>query len=531
MLKWFAFLLVALCLMACGDENLTSRPVEVEEQPLFGNYDKLEIDSKNMEIKLTDDKDSLQIVSLDVLGSGSFYLALDGDLEDPEIDWDNPLDSGAILVKENGAFKNIVVLDGSNRVHAVWQIVLPEEWSSSSEEDDDDSLSSSEDSAESSSSEIAESSSSEESGSSSSVDKTVVSSSSEEKSSSSKEKGEDSSSSSEVSAESSSSELELESSSSEQSVSSSSVDKADVSSSSEKTSSSSKEKGDDSSSSSEVSAGSSSSELAESSSSEKPASSSSVELESSSSEELDEPVESSNSADEPQLPGSDFSERVDSFWGTTSDAMENDVWNSLIHLSSSKNLETDGSTITLTSRIVSGSGVGKKLLSGFYFAGSFDGVDCDALYNADGGYPGLESSNITNRMNFGRPFTGRPEAFQVKYAYEHVDGGDAGHPQLGLIYVMLVSRDNKIVASGMITDDASVPLTTKTVALNYGEAPEELIDGKFAVQPGLALGDGSEDVAYIHVMFASSAHGHVGSTSYRGGVDSKLIIDDFKLVY
>lgn len=304
----------------------------------------------------------------------------------------------------------------------------------------------------------------------------------------------------------------------------------------EEVSSSSAEEEDESSSSEEpVEESSNSEEIVESSSSseESVESSSSEEVvESSSSEEM---VESSSSAaNEPQLPGTSFDSWDKSFWGSTSDAMAKDEWNTAIHLYSGANLKENGSSITLTSQVVYGSAVGQKLAGGFYFTGEYTGTTCDDIYNADGGYPGLESSNLTKKMNFGRPFTARPKSFDVTYAYNHVAGRDKSHPQMDLIYVMLVSADNKVVASGMITDTESVALTTKRVELQYGYAPEKLLDGTFAVQRGMVLGDGTEEVATIHVMFASSAHAHVaanGSSNWRGGEGSQLIIDEFKLNY
>ena len=68
-------------------------------------------------------------------------------------------------------------------------------------------------------------------------------------------------------------------------------------------------------------------------------------------------------------------------------------------------------------------------------------------------------------------------------------------------------------------------------------AEEVLFSSKsetFAVQKGLTQGDGTEDVATIHVMFASSAHAHVasnGSSRWRGGDGSQLTLENFKLNY
>ena len=54
----------------------------------------------------------------------------------------------------------------------------------------------------------------------------------------------------------------------------------------------------------------------------------------------------------------------------------------------------------------------------------------------------------------------------------------------------------------------------------------------------VTLGKGDEDVTSIHVMFASSAYAHVvsggtagNSGKYRGGENSALVLDEFKLEY
>jgi hypothetical protein len=102
---------------------------------------------------------------------------------------------------------------------------------------------------------------------------------------------------------------------------------------------------------------------------------------------------------------------------------------------------------------------------------------------------------------------------------------------------MLVGKNGKVVATGAFSDDESVEMNTRTVKLSYGKDPFGLLDGGYAVEEGLTLGKGDEDVTSIHVMFASSAYAHVvaGGVSatgkYRGGENSALVLDDFKLEY
>jgi len=323
----------------------------------------------------------------------------------------------------------------------------------------------------------------------------------------------------------------------------SSSDAEKVSSSSEKVEISSSEKPAESSSSvtpqdvtlSEVE-GSSSSETSvsssvETSSSEEPVSSSSDEAESSSSER-----------EELQLPGSDFSARND-FWATTSDAMGIKETSALIKISSEANLAFDGGMATIITREVEGSLVfdgSWKMAGGFYFAGSYAGETALDIYEqgSDGGTPSTGCSDISKDMTFGKPFTARPTAFTVKYSYSHVANKSTDYPQKSLVYVMLVGKNGKVVATGAFSDEASVEMKTRTVELSYGKDPFGLLSGGYPVAEGLSLGTGEEDVTSIHVMFASSAYAHVvcggtvgNSGKYRGGENSALVLDDFKLIY
>lgn len=307
-------------------------------------------------------------------------------------------------------------------------------------------------------------------------------------------------------------------------------------------SSSSSEK---SSSSEEVS---SSSETPESSSSAE--SSSSVTPQSSSSEtSVSSSVETSSSErEEPQLPGSDFSARND-FWATTSDAMATEKTSAAITVSSEANLAFGDGMATITTRKIEGSLAvidgDRKMASGFYFAGSYAGETALDIYEQGytDGTPSTDDSYIVKDMTFGKPFTARPTAFTVKYSYSHVANKSTDYPQKSLVYVMLVGKNGKVVATGAFSDEASVEMKSRTVELSYGKDPFGLLSGGYPVAEGLSLGTGEEDVTSIHVMFASSAYAHVVSgcgvllgadlapQNFRGGENSALVLDDFKLIY
>lgn len=245
-----------------------------------------------------------------------------------------------------------------------------------------------------------------------------------------------------------------------------------------------------------------------------------------------------------QLPGTTFNARdYSGFWATTSDAMENTVTKSSIKIKSEANLEFGSSQMTISTKEVSGSWIGIegswKMAGGFYFAGTYDGISAIDIYEQGyvDGTPSLNSSDISKDMTFGKPFSARPTGFDVTYSYSHVSNSNSTYPQKSLIYVMLVSSDNKVVASGVVTDNSSVGMHKAHVDLVYG-SDSGILSSSYPVASGLSVGTGAENVATIHVMFASSAYAFIvdggmlgNSDRYRGGENSKLVVDDFKLVY
>lgn len=541
-------LLASLGLVAgCGEEGKKINEINPEEVADIFESAEYSVDEKNLEITLPEAVDSLVVGSLSTLGGAKYFVATDDDPVDPSFDWDEELVPGSVIKFADTNMVRIVVLDDKDRTIAVWTISYPVEEKSSSSVDADVSSSSKYEDEESSSSEetIDESSSSEDSAESSSSEETVESSSSEtvDESSSSVEPVEESSSSeiipsssSEETVESSSSEEIVESSSSEEVVESSSSEEVVVSSSSEEVVVES--------SSSEIVVPSSSSEVVESSSSEVvPESSSSEEIVVSSSSEQVEPESSSSEYVGAQLPGTHFDSWDKTFWGSTSDAMAKSKTVAAIKIESAANAEFAGSKLTLTTREIVGSFLlngSWKMAGGFYFAGSFANTDIVHLYqwNYTSGTPDASyASDISLGMTFGQPFSERPVSFDVTYSYKHVANSNSTYPQQGLIYVILVSANNEIVAAGSIVKTASSEFATERVELQYG-SDAGLLGKGYAGINDLELGTGEEEVASIRVMFASSAYAFVvdggtlgNSGKYRGGKGSQLTIDEFKLNY
>lgn len=485
------------------------------------------LDTEKLVVRVSPTKgwlDSLVIDSLALPGSSALYLAADDDLVDPALG-EKLVPGMAISTKDTNQF-SIVALDSYNRIAGVWLVVweLPETPKSS-----DSKVASSGD-AGSSSSETADSAGSSETDSSS--DSSAGTSSGLSSDSSSGESGTSGGSSESAGGESSSSE-ENDSSSSEAAqpqavkLADLSVDDGTV------TVEGSKvyvemPYGSDLSSIQLIPLDTTNNLI-------RP-----VEMEF---ENADGNVGTYSVVAGVQLPGSDFSAR-DDFWATTSDAMAEEKTAALITISSKSNLEFDGGAVTVTTREVGGAFTiipgSWKMAGGFYFAGSYSGTTALDIYQQGytSGTPSTDESYIAKDMTFGKSFTARPTAFTVKYSYTHEANSSSSYPQKSLVYVMLVGENGKVVATGAFSDNASTDMAERKVQLSYGADPFGLLSGGYAIAEGLTLGTGDEDVTTIHVMFASSAYAHVvaggtagNSGKYRGGENSSLTLDDFKLIY
>ena len=535
------------------------------------------VDSSSRTITCTPLKkhgDSVKVKTFDLLEGYSAYIVAGDDLEDPEVDWESSVKPGKNIAVPDTGFFGIVVLDDKDRVADVWKVVIKKAVSSSSTKK------SSSSSVKLSSSSAKPKSSSSSKKSSSSFAKPVNSSSSKKSSSSSVKSASSSSSkkSSSSSAKPKSSSSSKKSSRSSAKPESSSSAKVESSSSEELSSSSVIEVptndppiivvGPPSSSNSEQAVLLRDFAVAVQNSSVR------VEgkkvyvevpygtnlktlrvLPMDTLANLERPVEMAFVDDlgvlgiytvvaGMQLPGTTFNARdYSGFWATTSDAMENTVTKSSIKIKSEANLEFGSSQMTISTKEVSGSWIGIegswKMAGGFYFAGTYDGISAIDIYEQGyvDGTPSLNSSDISKDMTFGKPFSARPTGFDVTYSYSHVNNSNSTYPQKSLIYVMLVSSDNKVVASGVVTDNSSVGMHKAHVDLAYG-SDSGILSSSYPVASGLSVGTGAENVATIHVMFASSAYAFIvdggmlgNSDRYRGGENSKLVVDDFKLVY
>lgn len=237
-----------------------------------------------------------------------------------------------------------------------------------------------------------------------------------------------------------------------------------------------------------------------------------------------------------------------SFWASMSDALASDEARSTVSISSTANAELSDTSVTLTTVEIDATWLGitgcTKTAGGILFSGSFSAGTAADLYDPDGGTTCNSSHDVfTEFASFpSGNFRARPSAFSFTYSYTHVSDDD-GY-QAGLIYVLLLSEVNEVVATGVLTNSASVSGAEAVVEMSYGADPYGILDAvdevSYPIAANLALGSGEEEVATIHVLFASSALGNNVSWTYyslgSAGTNyaasgSTLTVSGFKLVY
>ncbi len=239
------------------------------------------------------------------------------------------------------------------------------------------------------------------------------------------------------------------------------------------------------------------------------------------------------------------------------DPLPDSIWNDANTILTTTKKYTSGSTIG--AEITTGSAVG-KIASGSLYTADFNpkGVGTLSMANSSTWPDGNEL------LDFGKPFRAHPRFFEVKFQYQGQNNDSCD------IYVLLENRTgnkninrtktdvNKLVASAWYrsatSDNSGRPnpdvveisspdaqgFRTVRMKLQYGiplaGSPIEnsstfttTLQSKDnrAINNGLVQGSGDEPVTHIRVVFASSAAGN----RYVGVKDSKLIIDELRLVY
>jgi hypothetical protein len=171
-----------------------------------------------------------------------------------------------------------------------------------------------------------------------------------------------------------------------------------------------------------------------------------------------------------------------------------------------------------TLNLLLGQLLGQGMAAGTIFTGKFE----------------LNISDPIQSTKFGIPFVARPKGFSVKYAYTPgavykngfgtvLDKADSCD-----MYVLLEHKSGNLVkrvATAWFRDGQTVGnLTEISASFVYGSLPSDTPSYQIPAGGFAAAG---EEINQITVVFSSSAYGAM----FEGGVNSTLIVTDFKLIY
>lgn len=184
-----------------------------------------------------------------------------------------------------------------------------------------------------------------------------------------------------------------------------------------------------------------------------------------------------------------------------------------------KGLDNAAKLVTLDLGSLAGL-VGQRIGAGSLFSGKFE----------------LDIANPLNSTKFGVPFSGRPKAFKVDYAYQ------PGTPYLNNkgvaqnksdscdIFLLLENRSGsevKRVATGWFRSGENKidKFYTLEIPLTYGDLGSSVPD---YMKPANGMYAGAnETVTHITVVFSSSYNG----ANFEGGTNSTLVVNNLNLVY
>jgi len=152
------------------------------------------------------------------------------------------------------------------------------------------------------------------------------------------------------------------------------------------------------------------------------------------------------------------------------------------------------------------------------------------------GFP--SATDPRSNIDFGTPFAGRPNAFQLDYRYlpgeefldadgNPLEGGDQAD-----IYVLLEKREGDQVArigTGWFrSGDRVEDWASLEVPIKYGELTSADPEFEYAnIREGESWADPNDTPTHIIVVFSSSALGDF----FTGAIGSELWVNNFELVY
>ncbi|WP_439183532.1 PCMD domain-containing protein [Carboxylicivirga taeanensis] len=151
----------------------------------------------------------------------------------------------------------------------------------------------------------------------------------------------------------------------------------------------------------------------------------------------------------------------------------------------------------------------------------------------------IDPSNPQAAIEFGTPFTGRPEKIKFKYSYLP---GDVNKDKQGnilayddacdiyaLLEVRLGDKTERLATAWFRSSDSQDEIDTVEVPFIYGELDDTYPDYMKPVDLGYVSSDSATFILPTHITFVASSS--FDGANFAGAIGSGLIIDDVEMVY
>ncbi|MFC3878719.1 PCMD domain-containing protein [Algoriphagus namhaensis] len=169
---------------------------------------------------------------------------------------------------------------------------------------------------------------------------------------------------------------------------------------------------------------------------------------------------------------------------------------------------------------------GAPISTGSIFTGVFDSDKIDP-------------SNPQAAIDFGTPFSGRPEKLRLKYKYQagevnkNKQGNELGYPDMLDIYALLEIRlggkTERLATAWFRSSDNQSDMVILEVPFTYGELDATFPDYMKPVGQDYVSSDSASFVLPTHIIFVASSS--FDGANFAGAIGSTLIIDDVEMVY
>jgi hypothetical protein len=157
------------------------------------------------------------------------------------------------------------------------------------------------------------------------------------------------------------------------------------------------------------------------------------------------------------------------------------------------------------------------------------------VFNADN----LDPSDPEAAIDFGTPFSGRPDKIRLKYSYVPGDENKDKHGDLldygdacdiyALLEIRVGGKTERLATAWFRSDDVQEDLTIIEIPFTYGEPDDSFPDYVWPTDHGFVSADSASFMLPTHITFVASSS--FDGANFAGAIGSTLIVDDVEMVY